>query len=115
MVLVNRLNQLKMEMIHIMSDIAKWGLLITGFLIMIGIVVAFPINSYMDVAVFGNAITSVVNLAGNALIFGRGLVNNLLSSWARSALSGLMIWLVAKWLMTYTLKVLVWVYHFIFK
>lgn len=98
-----------------MGDVAKWILLVAAAVIMIGIIVAFPINSFMDLGVLSSSIATLVSYTGEAFLFGRGLINNFVSPWARGALSGLMFWLIAKWAMTYTLKVMVWVYHFIFK
>ena len=98
-----------------MGDVAKWVILAAAAITIISLIVAFPIMNYMDVGVYAAAIQTLVQYAGSAFVFARGLINNLLSPWARSAVSGLMLWMVAKWLVTYSLKVLVWVYHYVFK
>lgn len=98
-----------------MGEMAKWAILAAIIITIISMCVAFPITQYMNLGVYTEALADLVNYAGNAFIFARGLINNFLSPWARSALTGLMIWLIGKWLLTYTLKVLVWVYHWLFK
>lgn len=98
-----------------MSDIAKWGILIAAITVAIGMLLAFPFYQYIDVVHFSNAISTIIDIAGYGFGFARGLINNFLSSWARSVLSGLMLWLIAKWLITFGLKAMVWVYHYIFK
>ena len=98
-----------------MGDVAKWVILGAAILTIIAMILGFPIMKHADVVVYAQGITTIVSLAGDAFIFARGLVNNLLSPWARTALSGLMSWLIGKWLFTYGLKVLVWAYHYIFK
>ena len=98
-----------------MSDVAKWILLAAACVVMVGIIVAFPINTLMDLGVLSGSIATLVSHTGESFLFGRGLINNFVSPWARGALSGLMMWLIAKWAMTFTLKVMVWIYHFLFK
>lgn len=99
-----------------MGDVAKWVLLSAAAVFIVGLVLAFPIGTYMvRFDIYSEGIATVVDIAGNGLIFGRALINNLFSPFGRTALSGLMIWLVGKWILTYSLKVMVWVYHFVFK
>lgn len=98
-----------------MSDVAKWIILAAGIVTIITMILGFPILSHINVTVFSDGIKVIVTKAGDALMFGRGLVNCFLSPWARTAVSGLLSWLFAKWFFTYSLKILVWAYHFIFK
>jgi len=98
-----------------MSDVAKWAILVVAATSMIALVVMLPIMEFIDLGVFQTAITGILNIAGDALRFGRGLVNNFLGPWGRKCLSGLMMWLCAKFLVTWTLKVSAFAYHFIFK
>ena len=98
-----------------MTDGIKWALLVTGFILVFGLIVALDIFKYIDLGVFEAAVSTLLNLAGDGFSFGRGLVNNLLSPWARTALSGLMYWLIAREFIIWTIKVSVWVYHYIFK
>ncbi len=98
-----------------MSDGVKWTLLITGAILVIGMVVALDIVEFIDPHVFGSAIATILEVVGDCFNFGRGIINNLLSPWARAALSALMYWIIGKELITWTIKVAVWVYHYIFK
>lgn len=98
-----------------MSDIVKWGLLVTGAVIVIGLIVAMPLTEYIDIPVFTSAITVIVNICGDGFRFARGAINNLLSPWARSAVTGLAVYIIGKRFLTLSLKIIIWIYHFIFK
>lgn len=99
-----------------MSDVAKWLILAAFAVSGIAVILGFPIMEYaLDFDTYLSGITTIVTYAGNAFRFGRGLINNLFSPWARTALSVLMTWLVGKWLMTYSLKIAIWIYHYMFK
>lgn len=98
-----------------MSEIAKWGICLAAAMGFIGTILSFPILLYINVPVFQSSLDVILAYMGDALLFGRGLINNLLSPWARSAVSGLMMWLLGKQFMTYSLKIAVWAYKWIFK
>lgn len=98
-----------------MSDVAKWALLLAGIVVIIGLILSLDIIDFIDLSVFNNAISTLVEFLGNGFRFGRGIINNLLSPWARKALSGLMIWLIGKEFVIWTIKASVWAYHYIFK
>lgn len=98
-----------------MSDIAKWALLVAGAVALLALIVALPFVEFINVDEFGAALTSIVAIAGDAFRFGRGLINNFLTPFGRSVFSGLLLWLLGKWVMPTTIKIGVWVYHYIFK
>lgn len=98
-----------------MSDIVKWGLLVAGAVLIIGLIVALPFMDFIDVGQFGGLITQLVEIAGDGFVFGRGLINNFLTPFGRVALTGLLYWLFGKWAITIAIKLIIWVYHFIFK
>ena len=98
-----------------MTDGIKWIILVAAAILIIGMVIALDITQYIDLGVVRDAITTIVSYAGDAFDFGRGLINNLLSPWARVALSGLLYWILGKEFILWTIKVSTWVYHFIFK
>jgi len=98
-----------------LSDAVKWALLVAGAIVIIGMVVSLDYMEYLDFGTFGSAVSSVISIVGEGFNFGRGIINNLLSPWARVALSGLMYWIIGKELILWSIKVSVWVYHFIFK
>lgn len=98
-----------------MSDIAKWALLIAGAIALIALIVALPVAEYINPSEFGNLIGQLVDLAGNVFRSGRGLLNNFLTPFGVTVLSGLIIWFLAKGFLTMGIKIGVWVYHWIFK
>lgn len=98
-----------------MSDAVKWAILVAAFIVLFGVIISLDVFNWVDLSVFNDGISTLINLAGDGFMFGRGLINNLLSPWARVALSGLMYWLIGRELILWTIKVSVWVYHYIFK
>lgn len=98
-----------------MSDIAKWGLLIAGAVVIIGLIIALPFMNFVDTGQLTSAINDVVSVASSAFTSVRGLLNNFLSPFGRTALSGLIVYFFTKWIVTATIKLTTWIYHFIFK
>ena len=98
-----------------MSDIVKWALLAAALAAIIALIVALPFNDFLDLGELSAAISNVVTIAGNAFSFGRGLINNLLLPFGRRIASGLMIWLIGKWVLMIGIKTATWAAHFIFK
>ena len=98
-----------------MSDVAKWALLIAGIIVIIGLILALDITEYIDFTKFDTAIDTIVYYLKDGFEFGRGVINNLLSPWARKALTGLLVWIIGKEFIIWTIKVSVWAYHYIFK
>ena len=98
-----------------MGDVAKWVILVAGIIMLVAMVVAFPIMSGINPSVFAQGITVIIDIAATVFQYGRGAVNLFLSPWARNLLSALMLWLVGKPVVTMSFKILVWVYHYIFK
>lgn len=98
-----------------MSDIAKWALLVAGAVALIALIMALPFVEFINLEEFSAALSNVVNIAGDAFLFGRGLINNFLLPFGRTVASGLMFWLFGKWAITISIKIGAWVYHFIFK
>lgn len=98
-----------------MSDAIKWGLLAAGIVIIIGLIVALPITSGLNVAEFTSMINTLVNIAGTAFTSARGIINNFLTPFGRTLLTGLLYYLFGKFFITISIKIGSWVYHFIFK
>ena len=98
-----------------MADIAKWALLVAGAIVIIGLIVALPFMDFVDAGEFANLISSLVDIAGDGFVFARGLINNFLTPFGRTALTGLLFWMFGKFAITISIKIVVWVYHFIFK
>ncbi len=98
-----------------MSDIAKWALLAAGAVALIALIVALPFVQFIDLGEFTSSLNTVVAYAGDALLMARKLINNFLSPFGRTVLSGILIWLFGKTFMVLGIKIAAWVYHFIFK
>ena len=98
-----------------MSDIVKWGLLAAAAAAIIALIVVLPFNDFLDLDELSSSLANVVSIAGNAFTFGRGLINNLLLPFGRKIASGLMIWLIGKWVLMIGIKTATWAAHFIFK
>ena len=98
-----------------MSDIAQWALLVAGALALIALIMALPFVDFINVGEFGNSLSTVVSIAGDALLQARKLINNFFSPFGRGVLTGLLIWFVGKFAILNSIKILSWIYHFIFK
>lgn len=98
-----------------MGDIVKWGLLVAGAIVLVGLIVALPFVEFINLGEFGVALENVVDIAGGALRFARGLFNNFFLPFGRTVVTGLLYWLIAKWAITTAIKIGAWIYHFIFK
>jgi len=98
-----------------MSDIVKWGLLTAGLIALVALVFALPVAGYMDLGQFSAALGNIVSIAGGFLQQARGLINCFLLPFGRTVLSGIMVWLLGKWAITIAIKIVAWVYHFIFR
>lgn len=98
-----------------MGDAIKWGLLVAGIVVIIGIIVALPFVEFIDLASFTEALTTITSILGGFFYKARCLLNNFFSPFGRFILSGLLIWLIGKWAIKVALNITVWVYHFIFK
>lgn len=98
-----------------MSDIAKWALLAVAAVAAIALIVALPFVEFINADEFGNMLGRIAEIAGSAFTSARGLVNNFLTPFGRSLLTGIMYYLLGKWVITIGIKVTAWVYHFIFR
>ncbi len=98
-----------------MGDVVKWALLVAGAIILIALIVSLPFVEFIDLGEFGAALGNVVDIAGGAFQFARGLLNNFFLPFGRTVVTGLLFWLIAKWAITTAIKIGAWIYHFIFK
>lgn len=98
-----------------MSDIVKWGLLTAGLIALIGLIMALPFVGYIDLGQFGSAINNIVSVAGDAFRSARGLINCFLLPFGRTLFSGVLVWLFGKWAISVAIKIVAWVYHFVFR
>ena len=98
-----------------MGDAIKWGLLVAGIVVIIAAIMALPFVEFIDLASFGESLTTVTSIVGGFFYKARCLLNNFFSPVGRVIFSGLLIWLIGKWAIKVALNIVVWVYHFIFK
>lgn len=99
-----------------MSDIIKWALLVAGVVIILALIFALPIASGMDLGAFTEGITNIVGILGGYLKTARGFLNNLvLPTIGPPILTACIAWTFTKFFATQAIKIITWVYHFIFK
>lgn len=98
-----------------MSDLVKWGLLTAGLIALVGLIMALPFVGFIDLGQFSAALGNIVTVVGGFFQSARGLINCFLLPFGRTLLSGIIIWLFGKWAITVAIKIVAWVYHFIFR
>lgn len=98
-----------------MGEAVKWALLVAGAVVIIGLIIALPFVQFINVGEFGALLNGLVNIIGGALVSARGLLNNFLTPFGVTVLSGLLFYLFAKAFITNAVKIIIWIYHFIFK
>lgn len=98
-----------------MGDAIKWGLLAAAIVILIAMVVVLPFNDFINLGEFTSGITSIVSVCGTMFQSARGLINSFLTPFGRSLVTGMLVWFFGKWCIMIGIKIVAWVYHFIFK
>ncbi|MBQ9919992.1 MAG: hypothetical protein IJO49_04110 [Clostridia bacterium] len=98
-----------------MGEFVKWGLLVAGALLLIGLVIALPFTEFLNVGELGNQLEVVVDSLGSYLAQGRMLLNYFLTPFGATVLSGILGYIMFKWIIQIGIKTTAWVYHFIFK
>lgn len=98
-----------------MSDVVKWGLLTAGLIALVVGVMSLPFVGFIDLGEFGAALDNIISVAGGAFQQARGLINCFLLPFGRTLLTGIMGWLFGKWAITIGIKIVSWVYHFVFR
>lgn len=98
-----------------MGDVVKWGLLVAGIILLISMVSALPFLEFLNLDEFTGAIANVVSICGDVFKFARGLINNFLTPFGRSAATGLIFWVICKPFIMQAIQYIVMVYHYIFK
>lgn len=98
-----------------MGDAIKWALLGTAIVVLIALIVVLPFNEFINVGEFGNTITTIVTVCGSTFQSARGLINCFLTPFGRALVTGMLLWFFGKWAVMVAIKIVAWVYHFIFK
>lgn len=98
-----------------MGDAIKWALLATAIVVLIALVVALPFNNFLDVSEFADTVGTIVRVCGSSFQSARGLINCFLTPFGRTLVTGMLLWFFGKWAIMVAVKIVAWVYHFIFK
>ena len=96
-----------------MSDLAKWALLVAGAILAVTMVLAVAGDPFNYLDQMGEIIAGFALVAEPYLRFGRGLINNFFLS--PSLVTGVLWWVLVKWFVKLSVRILAWVYHYIFK
>lgn len=98
-----------------MSDAIKWGLLVAGIVAVIALVVAIGFGNYILTDTFIEACETVVSYSSKALANARGLINNFFFKEALPVVTFSIGWILLKPFTTFSIKLIVSIYHYIFK
>lgn len=98
-----------------MSDLAKWALLVAGLIAIVAAVVALPIFQIIDVASLTSAVSTIASKCSSALIAARGIINFFFFPATRPLLTVAIGYLMTKFLVVWTIKIVSVVYKWIFK
>lgn len=98
-----------------MSDIAKWALLIAGFVLIMTIVMSLPIMDALNPTMVVSSIGGFLSIAGDFLQSARGIINNFLTPAGVATLNICIYWVVGRAFLTWTLNLTLGAYRFIFK
>ena len=98
-----------------MSNVVKWGLLAAAVVALIALIMALPIVGFVDVDEFGSLLGQLATLAGGVFKSARGIINNFLTPFGRTLLTGIIAYLFGRWAITLGIKIVSWVYHFVFR
>ena len=98
-----------------MSDVVKWGLLAAAVVVAIGLIVALPFTGFIDGTQFATLLSRLTQICTTAFTAARGIINNFLTPFGRSVLTGLIYYLFGKFFVTLGIKITAWIYHYVFK
>lgn len=98
-----------------MSDGIKWALLAAAIIAIIAIIVALPLGQAVNIGELSSALSGIVSISGSFLLKARNLINNFLTPVGRVILSGIIGYICFKWVYVNGLKIVLTVYHWIFK
>lgn len=98
-----------------MSQALKWTLLGVSLAALIVLILSLPIFGVIDYDQISGAVNAFVSFMAPYVKFGRSAVNMLLFPWARTILSGMLVWIIIKPLAVQGLAVVLTAYHKITK
>ena len=97
------------------SSILRWSLIISLIALIIAMILSLPIVGLIDAEEFADMLHQFLDFAGEALVFGRAFVNNFFPPFGRAALSVILYWLLAKPILTFSIRAFAWGFHVLFK
>lgn len=98
-----------------MSDIAKWAILVAGFITIMSLFLVLPIVDALNPSAVTSSIGGVLSVAGSHLKNARGFLNNFLTPVGIGGLNVALLWVVGKKFITWLIRITVGAYRFIFK
>lgn len=98
-----------------MGDVVKWGLLVVGIILIISMIAELPFLDFMNLEELTGAVSSLVSVCSGVFQFARGLINNFFTPFGRTAVTGLLFWLICRPFIMQGIQWLVYIYHYIFK
>ena len=98
-----------------MGDVVKWGLLVAGIILLVAMIAELPFLEFMNLDELVTAVSSVVEICAGVFKFARGLINNFLTPFGRTAATGLIFWVICKPFIMQAIQYIVMIYHYIFK
>lgn len=100
-----------------MSDAVKWALAAAIVIALIAIVLTLPFVKYVTESnsAINEAVYVISEYCYDGFYYARGFINIFLTPFGSGLLSGIMVYLFTSWIVKLTIKITVWVFHFVFK
>lgn len=98
-----------------MSDVAKWALLVVGIGTVLVLILALPIASLVNGERVASLFGQLVSVMSPYIIKARAFVNLFLTPVGRTMFSTVIAYMFLKYFITWPIKLITSVYHWIFK
>ncbi len=98
-----------------MSDIAKWALLVAGFAVILALILALPIVGFTNGETVAASFGELVAILSPYIIQARAFINIFLTPFGRTLFSAVIGYMFIRYFITWPIKLITSVYHWIFK
>lgn len=98
-----------------MAEFIKWGLLGVAIVALIALIVALPFMEFLNLGELSSQLGILATELGGFLGGARALINVFLPPFGRTILSGMLAYIMLKWVFLIGIKTTSWAYHFVFK
>lgn len=98
-----------------MSDVAKWALLVAGFVIILALILALPIASFTNGETVAALFGELVAILSPYILKGRAFINIFLTPFGRTLFSAVIGYMFIRYFITWPIKLITSVYQWIFK